>query len=35
VVCQLRQLDWHPHTLAQNQAIPAGLGLTGQFWQLG
>ena len=27
--------DWRPHTLAQNQAILAGVGLTGDFWRLG
>jgi hypothetical protein len=27
-------LDWRPHTRAQNQAILDGLGLTGDFWQL-
>ena len=26
--------DWRPHTREQNQAILAGLGLTGPFWQL-
>jgi hypothetical protein len=27
--------DWQPHTREQNQAILGGLGLTGEFWQLG
>jgi hypothetical protein len=27
--------DWLPHTREQNQAILDGLGLTGEFWQLG
>jgi len=27
-------LDWQPHTLAQNQAILDRLGLTGPFWLL-
>jgi hypothetical protein len=27
--------DWRPRTREQNQAILAGLGLTGPFWQLG
>ena len=26
--------DWVPHTLAQNQAILDGLGLTAEFWRL-
>ena len=26
--------DWQPHTREQNQAILAGLGLTGDFWRL-
>jgi hypothetical protein len=26
--------DWRPHSLEQNQAILADLGLTGEFWQL-
>ena len=26
--------DWQPHTRDQNQAILAGLGLIGDFWQL-
>jgi hypothetical protein len=26
---------WRPHTREQNQAILAGLGLSGPFWQLG
>jgi hypothetical protein len=26
--------DWRPHTREQNQAILAGLGLTGEFWRL-
>ena len=25
---------WRPHTREQNQAILAGLGLTGDFWRL-
>jgi hypothetical protein len=25
---------WRPHTREQNQAILAGVGLTGQFWRL-
>ena len=27
-------LDWTPHTVAQNQAILDGAGLTEAFWQL-
>ena len=27
--------DWRPHTLEQNQAILARVGLTDDFWQLG
>jgi hypothetical protein len=27
--------DWQPHSREQNQAIMEGLGLTGEFWQLG
>jgi hypothetical protein len=27
--------DWRPHTLEQNQAILAALGLSGDFWRLG
>jgi hypothetical protein len=27
--------DWRPHTLEQNQAILADLGLSGDFWRLG
>lgn len=27
--------DWMPRTREQNQAILAGLGLTGRFWSLG
>jgi hypothetical protein len=26
--------EWQPHTRNQNQAILAGLGLTGPFWRL-
>ena len=26
---------WVPHTRQQNQAILEGLGLVGEFWQLG
>ena len=26
--------DWRPHTREENQAILAGLGLDGPFWQL-
>jgi hypothetical protein len=26
--------DWRPHTREQNQAILAGIGLTGEFWRL-
>ena len=26
--------DWQPHTRDQNQAILAGVGLTGDFWRL-
>jgi len=26
--------DWEPHTRAQNQAILAGVGLAGDFWEL-
>jgi hypothetical protein len=26
--------DWRPHTRDQNQAILAGVGLTGDFWRL-
>ena len=26
--------DWRPHTLEQNQAILARLGLSGEFWRL-
>ena len=26
--------DWRPHTRDQNQAILAGVGLTGEFWRL-
>ena len=26
--------DWRPHTREQNQAILAGVGLTGEFWRL-
>jgi hypothetical protein len=25
---------WRPHTREQNQAILAGVGLTGEFWRL-
>lgn len=27
--------DWHPRTREQNQAILDGLGLVGEFWNLG
>ena len=27
--------SWQPHTREGNQAILAGLGLTGDFWRLG
>jgi hypothetical protein len=27
--------DWQPHTRAGNQAILGGLGLVGDFWELG
>ena len=26
---------WQPHSREQNQAILAGVGLTGRFWRLG
>jgi hypothetical protein len=26
--------DWHPRASEDSQAILAGLGLTGEFWQL-
>jgi hypothetical protein len=26
--------SWRPHTREQNQAILAGVGLTGEFWRL-
>jgi hypothetical protein len=27
--------NWRPHTREQNQALLAGVGLTGDFWRLG